>query len=301
MLTRRPWGGILSSPTAVQRRSLWQCATLSSPSPTALLESVREKVVTNPASAVTVFALSKNVPQQLVSAFQRALAPSGSKTTAIGCLSEILPAAASSTSSPTKEQELFGIALAQHRPTRDTERAVPFRSALVGRPNIALGREIKPELQADHDQVDSGLEAFLKGGAWGFGDQTQAETSTQHPEIAELKTEKLVLIKPRRIYAGTSLTEQAAQSFGYPRARGLHGRPNPAVPGGSLALFRRIDCEQCLLRRFRPRSLTFPLTGRHGRYFDPFPLCGRIRVYPVLRRRDCRVRRGGSGSRRRFS
>lgn len=152
-----------------------------------------------PAAGVTVFALSKNVPQQLVSAFRRAVAPSGSTTTAIGCVSEILPAAASP-SSPSNEQELFSIALAQHRPARDTERAIPFRSALVGRPNIALGREIKPELQADHDQVDSGLEAFLKGGAWGFGEQTQAETSTQHPEIAELKTEKFVLMRPRRIH-----------------------------------------------------------------------------------------------------
>lgn len=188
---------ILLSAPAVQRRSLWQCATLSSPSPTALLENVQETVAEDAAAAVTVFALSKNVPQQLVSAFRRALAPSGSNTTAIGCLSEILPAAASSTSPLLKDQELFSIALARHRPTRDTERAIPFRSALVGRPNIALGREIKPELQADHDQVDSGLEAFLKGGAWGFGEQTQAEVSTQHPEIAELKNEKFVFLGPR--------------------------------------------------------------------------------------------------------
>lgn len=195
MLRIRLRGTILSNVTAVQRRSLWQCATFSSPSPTALLERVQETVAEHPAGSVTVFALSKNVPQQLVSAFRRAVAPSGSNTTAIGCLSEILPAP----TSPSNDQELFSIALAQHRPTRDTERAIPFRSALVGRPNIALGREIKPELQADHDQVDSGLEAFLKGGAWGFGEQTQAEVSTQHPEIAELKNEKFVLIVPRRI------------------------------------------------------------------------------------------------------
>mgnify|MGYP006969718585 CR=1 FL=1 len=102
---------ILLSAPAVQRRSLWQCATLSSPSPTALLENVQETVAEDAAAAVTVFALSKNVPQQLVSAFRRALAPSGSNTTAIGCLSEILPAAASSTSPLLKDQELFSIAL----------------------------------------------------------------------------------------------------------------------------------------------------------------------------------------------
>ena len=197
MLRTRLKGTILSGATAAQRRSLWQCATLASPSPTALLKRVQETIAKEPAAGVTVFALSKNVPQQLVSAFRRAVAPSGSSTTAIGCLSEVLPGAASTTSSSSlKDQEVFSIALAQHRPARDTERAIPFRSALVGRPNIALGREIKPELQANHDQVDSGLEAFLKGGVWGFGEQTQAEVSTQHPEIAELKNEQFVFLGP---------------------------------------------------------------------------------------------------------
>jgi hypothetical protein len=91
------------------------------------------------------------------------------------------------------------------------------------------------------------------------------------------------------------------QSFGYSRARGLHGRPNSAVLGGSLALLRGIDGEQCLLRLLRSRPLTFPVPGRHGRYFDSLSLCGRISFYPVLRRRDYRVGRGGSGSRGRFS
>lgn len=190
---------------------------------------------------MTVFALSKNVPQQLVSAFQRAVAPSGSNTTAIGCLSEILPAAAASTSPSSNDQELFSIALAQHRPTRDTERAVPFRSALVGRPNIALGREIKPELQADHDQVDSGLEAFLKGGAWGFGDQTQAETSTQHPEIAELKTENPSAIRELVVFTAdrTQPFLAALSRFSDASTVGMVGTSTPfhSADGSAYTLF----------------------------------------------------------------
>ncbi|KAG0660018.1 hypothetical protein C6P46_004819 [Rhodotorula mucilaginosa] len=232
---------ILLSAPAVQRRSLWQCATLSSPSPTALLENVQETVAEDAAAAVTVFALSKNVPQQLVSAFRRALAPSGSNTTAIGCLSEILPAAASSTSPLLKDQELFSIALARHRPTRDTERAIPFRSALVGRPNIALGREIKPELQADHDQVDSGLEAFLKGGAWGFGEQTQAEVSTQHPEIAELKNENPSAIRELVVFTAdrTQPFLAALSRFSEASTVGMVGTSTPfhSADGSAFTLF----------------------------------------------------------------
>lgn len=190
MLRARWKRAAFPSRPAVLRRSLWHCSTFSSPSPAALLASVEQTVAARPPTSVTVFALSKNVPRQLVSAFRHAIAPPGSSTTAVGCLSEVLPAPASIPSpSSANREELFSLALAQHLPARDTERAIPFRSSLLGRPNIALGREIKPEQQADHDQVDSGLEAFLKGGSWGFGEQTPADATTQH-EFPELKDEE---------------------------------------------------------------------------------------------------------------
>lgn len=173
--------------TTFHRRTLWQCATYTSPSPASLLERVEQKIAEAP-SDVTLFALSKNVPQQLVDDFRRVLSSSSSKGTTIGCLSEVLPTNSSPSSA---EAETFSIAIAQHRPAHSSERTIAFRSTLLGRPNIALGREIKPEYQADHDQVDSGLEAFLKGGSWGFGEQTPEQKSSQH-EIEELKGEECV-------------------------------------------------------------------------------------------------------------
>ncbi|GAA5879158.1 hypothetical protein JCM3774_002097 [Rhodotorula dairenensis] len=237
-MLRAPWNRAPSSSRPkLWRRSIWHCSTFSSPSPAALLARVEQAVAERPPTSATVFALSKNVPRQLVSAFRRAVAPPGSSTPAIGCISEVLPAALASSAN---RQELFSIALAQHRPARDTERAIAFRSSLLGRPNIALGREIKPEQQADHDQVDSGLEAFLNGGAWGFGEQGQAHATAQH-EIAELKDEdsstvrELIVLTADRIQPFLA----ALSRFADAATVGMVGTSTPfhAADGSAYTLF----------------------------------------------------------------
>ncbi|GAA5982571.1 hypothetical protein JCM10908_006702 [Rhodotorula pacifica] len=243
MLRRRVGQTVTCCSHAIRRRWLWQCSTFTSPSPTALLDELEQDVANHPPSTVTVFALSKNVPQELVPSFRRTLAPSGLTTTAIGCLSEVLPVDTSECAAPSSSkqpQELFSISLARHRSARDTERAIPFRSALLGRPNIALGREIKPEHQTDHDQLDSGLEAFLKGGAWGFGEQTQAETDAL-PEIAELRDEdpssvrELVVLTADRIQPFLA----ALSRFSGASTVGMVGTSTPfhAPDGAAYSLF----------------------------------------------------------------
>ncbi|GAA6057323.1 hypothetical protein JCM3770_001090 [Rhodotorula araucariae] len=153
------------------RRHLWRCSTLISSSPSSLLARLEEQ----PAPAdggVTLFALSKNTPQNLVQRIIAAL-PSPSSSS-IGCLSEVLPPSALAHLAPAHDpaNEAFSLAIARHEPSTPDERAVAFRSTLTGRPNIALGREIRPELYDEGE--DAGFEAFLRGESWGFGDRANA-------------------------------------------------------------------------------------------------------------------------------
>ncbi|GAA6024084.1 hypothetical protein JCM8202_004244 [Rhodotorula sphaerocarpa] len=219
-----------------QRRTLWQCATYTSPSPSALLDRVRSSRADSPAS-VAIYALSKNVPQQLVPAFREAVAPSDSETIAVGCLSEVVL----SSRSDTAQHELFSLAIARHRPAHESERALPFRSALIGRPNIALGREIKPEHHDDHDQYDSGLEAFLKGGKWGFGERTQEQRFGGQHEIEELKGTDPAHVRELVVLTADRIQPFLAALSGYPQAStvGLVGSSTPfhSVDGSAYSLF----------------------------------------------------------------
>ncbi|BGP27969.1 hypothetical protein JCM10295v2_006956 [Rhodotorula toruloides] len=169
-----------------QRRTLWHCSTLISPSPSSLLSHI-ESLQPPARSAVTLFALSKNTPQDLVPRFRAALGREG-KTT-LGTLSELVPSSLLSRLAPTlpSSTEPFHVSLATYVPSRPSSRAIPFRSTLTGRPNIALGREIKPESlgQAD-EEVDAGFQAFLRGEKWGFGEQAGSKVG-KASGVEELK------------------------------------------------------------------------------------------------------------------
>jgi len=171
------------------RRSLWRCSTLISPSPASLLARLEaHDQASTPGQ--TLYALSKNTPQELVPRFIAALQPSSpsssSSSPSIGCLSEVLPASTAARLAPRHDivSELYSLSIARHHPSHDGERAIPFRSTLTGRPNIALGREIRPELQHDA-QDDAGFEAFLRGDKWAFGERANGERDAAASEGIE--------------------------------------------------------------------------------------------------------------------
>lgn len=86
---------------------------------------------------------------------------------------------------PSETSEPFSLSLAYHVPSSPSARLVPFRSTLTGRPPIALGREIRPELQHDAED-DPGFEAFLRGEKWGFG-QAKVDEGNKGEDIEELR------------------------------------------------------------------------------------------------------------------
>ncbi|GAA5838572.1 hypothetical protein JCM11251_003428 [Rhodosporidiobolus azoricus] len=155
-----------------QRRTIWHTSTLISTSPSSLLTHLSSKAPP-PASAATVYALSKNTPQDLVPSFRTAVAPANDAAIA-GCLSEVLPHSVISSLAPSlPSSETFSLSIASYVPSSPSERAIAFRSSLTGRPNVSVGREIKPEMDEDGD--DKGFEAFLRGEKWSFGDSAARE------------------------------------------------------------------------------------------------------------------------------
>ncbi|BGP20575.1 hypothetical protein JCM10213v2_008738 [Rhodosporidiobolus nylandii] len=136
----------------------------------------------------TLYALSKNTPQDLVPSFRRALAPPGSVAVA-GTLSELLPPSLISRLAPSlPPSEAFSISLARYSPSGG-ERVVPWRSSLTGRPNIALGREIKPELHALSEGEEGAFEAFLRGEKWSFGAVSVGATEPPKDAIEGIERE----------------------------------------------------------------------------------------------------------------
>lgn len=217
-----------------QQRTLWSTVTLISTSPSSLLSHLKDQP-TSPATTATLFALSKNTPQDLVASFRSALTPSPAAAVA-GCLSEVLPP--SLLPSSASSGEVFSLSLARWSPDTPSERAVLFRSSLTGRPNIALGREIKPE--ADHDGAgsDAGFEAFLRGEKWGFGDQASGKKANGEG-ISELNGVKCVFSSIRSflmLFVQVVLTTSSRQLEGRVPARLPHCRPTYTLPFCSFRL-----------------------------------------------------------------
>ncbi|GAA5927306.1 hypothetical protein JCM3775_002511 [Rhodotorula graminis] len=196
---------------AAPRRSLWRCSTLISPSPASLLAHVEAQDKASTPGQV-LYALSKNTPQELVPHFVAALQTSSSSSSSspsIGCLAEVLPPSTVARLAPRHDTvaELYSLSIARHHPSHDTERAIPFRSTLTGRPNIALGREIRPELQHDA-QDDAGFEAFLRGDKWAFGERANGARDAAGEGIEELSG-----VEPSQVKEVVALTADRMQPF----------------------------------------------------------------------------------------
>ncbi|GAA5856680.1 hypothetical protein JCM9279_004869 [Rhodotorula babjevae] len=192
------------------RRSLWRCSTLISPSPASLLTHLEAQDKASTPGQV-LYALSKNTPQELVPHVVAALQPPSSSPSSpsIGCLAEVLPPSTLARLAPRHDavSELYSLSIARHHPSHDGERALPFRSTLTGRPNIALGREIRPELQHDA-QDDAGFEAFLRGEKWAFGERANGERDTASEGIEELGG-----VEPSQVKEVVALTADRMQPF----------------------------------------------------------------------------------------
>ncbi|BGP11751.1 hypothetical protein JCM10049v2_007671 [Rhodotorula toruloides] len=160
--------GSLKPLVRAQRRTHWHCSTLISHSPSSLLSHI--EALPRPAQdSVTLFALSKNTPQELVGRVREVLGKEG--RTSLGTLAEVVPSSLLSRLAPSlpSKDEAFHLSLATYSPTPPSSRAIPFRSTLQGRPPVALGREIRPSENEDQG-VNVGFEKFLRGEKWGFGE-----------------------------------------------------------------------------------------------------------------------------------
>ncbi|KAK4054051.1 hypothetical protein OIO90_003696 [Microbotryomycetes sp. JL221] len=172
-----------------QLRTVWTTTTFVSDSSRALVNHVKQHVKPS-TTATTCFALSKNIPFALHDQVYSSLANS---LTSIGVVSEVLPRSTTQLIAPAFSQsdtkELYSISVATYEPTGNA-RAIAFQSTLQGRPNIALGREIKPTDPGDGS--DSGLEAFLAGKQWGFGQtDTQGRDKVELPELEGLEPQQV--------------------------------------------------------------------------------------------------------------
>ncbi|GAA6062273.1 hypothetical protein JCM10212_000933 [Sporobolomyces blumeae] len=150
-------------------RRYWTASTLTSRDPRSLISDRPS----HPRPAVTVYALSKHYPQDLLPQLLDSI-----PTPSIGVLAELDPvhhppydvSPHSSTPAPP-----FSLSIAKFHPPPHV-RAIPFKSTLTGRPNISLGREHKPagsnsvQSQESLDVENEAFEAFLRGGKWAFGD-----------------------------------------------------------------------------------------------------------------------------------
>lgn len=172
------------------RRTIWHSSTFLSSSPSALLEHLQQQQATaspTPPSA-SVYALSKNIPAELLDSIHLALSTSTSHCPSIGVLSDVLP----SHLALPNEQETFSIAFASYHPTSSTTKVVPFRSTLLGRPHISVGREVK-QVDPSEEHHDVGFEAFLSGKKWGFGEGVNLSEG-RRAVIDELKGVRCVTV-----------------------------------------------------------------------------------------------------------
>lgn len=189
MLSRFKHRGINSS----RARHLWTTSTYIATSAEALVDRLPSpSTASASAPAVNVYTVSKNIPTSLHERIYSTVAQS----TSIGVVSEVLPSSALHHLAPSlqvgADLEPYSVAIASYTPTGNS-RAIPFQSSLTGRPNISLGREHKPDPRGGtraHTQgqqdVDAGLEAFLSGKKWGFGDNVNLQEG-RTATIAELE------------------------------------------------------------------------------------------------------------------
>ncbi|KAM0789895.1 hypothetical protein ACM66B_006737 [Microbotryomycetes sp. NB124-2] len=218
-------------PTRIdKRRTVWTTTTFVSESAHRLIEQVQSSFKPDP-SSVTAYAVSKNVPFQLHSSLYSAFA----STTSVGCVSEVMPSSVTKLVAPALDnEEPFSVSIATFTPTGNN-RAIAFQSSLQGRPNIALGREIKPQQSDEGDLNEAGLQAFLSGKTWGFGE----DTNVQNGETVQLQ--ELEGVEPEQVTQVVFFTADRVQAFlgalsRYPQAAkiGLVGSSTPFhSPSGS--------------------------------------------------------------------
>ncbi|KAK4046136.1 hypothetical protein OIV83_006307 [Microbotryomycetes sp. JL201] len=138
-----------------------------------------------------------------------------------------MPSSVASIVAPAIEgDERYSVSVATFTPT-GTARAIAFQSSLQGRPNIALGREIKPEPDQG-DLNEAGLQAFLSGKTWGFGEDTNVQTGNA------VQLQELDGVEPEQVKQVVFFTADRVQAFlgalsKYPRAAkiGLVGSSTP--------------------------------------------------------------------------
>ncbi|GAA6019359.1 hypothetical protein JCM11491_000908 [Sporobolomyces phaffii] len=194
--------------TLVPRRSLWTTSTLTSTCPRSLIDSIAP-----PSSSLTLYAVSKHFPQDLLPSVQSALS---SSSQLIGCLSEPI-SSSSSSSSPVPP---FTLSLAHWTPSTPTESVVPFSTTLTGRPNVSLGREHKPraggrataaELEFENRQ----FEKFLNGDKnWAFGDQlATTATSPDSSKAGGVEIPELSDVDPKNVKEIICFTADRIQPF----------------------------------------------------------------------------------------
>ncbi|GAA99226.1 uncharacterized protein L969DRAFT_93688 [Mixia osmundae IAM 14324] len=128
------------------RRTYWRAATFTAGSDSSAelcdpLSSFLSGTETSKPDAL-IFALSQNLPSEVMLRILDMLRQAHAD--ALGCLSDPLPASASAITSG--EDRLASAAVAIHYPS-DGARALRFTSKVPGRPKIALGREVKRDVE----------------------------------------------------------------------------------------------------------------------------------------------------------
>lgn len=186
MLSSRQTRAWLVKLTPTARRTVWTHSTLLGSSPRALLDALQFQSAPRTAPSAQVYTISKNVPYPLIDLLQSALLAGG--VPSIGALSELLPKSTIQALAPslahTDPDSVYTLAVSHWTPT-GKGRAIPWRSSLVGRKGISVGREIASGPRADKRGLgpsDDAFEAFMSGRKWGFGDQARGAEG----EIEEL-------------------------------------------------------------------------------------------------------------------
>lgn len=173
-------------------RSIWTARTLISSSPASLLSALERDQSESQSNAgersVTLYAISKNLPSDTLSSARSQIFQ---KNNSLGVLSEVLPTGLVAHLAPNQAPSgrnmtgPFSIALATYTPRDENHKIVPFKSTVQGRPNIALGREIKQDTGSNGPRAseDRAFEEFLRTGKMAFGAGPKDQDPTDLPEL----------------------------------------------------------------------------------------------------------------------